>query len=99
MKRIVHRSSVVLGGFETCERFVGWVIFCCALSFSGSADTFPSNQNSNLPPALMGKPLRVLSSGALMLLNQSNNLVWPSLVVRRPKISSDANLIAGLDAR
>jgi hypothetical protein len=64
-------------------------------SFAGT----PKSAKTNSPPGHKGLRLDMLSSGALMLLNQSNNLVRPPVGVWQPKISADANLLAGLDAR
>jgi len=76
-------------------------IFLCMLNFSSFAGNFSGTQiqNSNPPPAFTGRQLKMLSSGALMLLNQSNNLVWPLAKVLHPRISADTNLLSGLDAR
>jgi hypothetical protein len=101
MKRIV--PWLILGSV----RFFNWrkiilpylAAVYCASAFSSLSQTVSTNQEPGLPPALAGKPVRMLSSGALMLLNQSNNLVWRGPIVRPPKISSDSNVVAGLDAR
>ena len=81
------------------EKTLVCALLCSTVSLSILGETLAGNQNPNLPPTLAGKNLRMLSSGALMLLNQSNNLVWPPPRIRELKISADTNVQAGLDPR
>jgi hypothetical protein len=86
--RWTHRTTIV---------FALWAIFLCLFEISSLAGGLSGN--SNVPPTFSPRQLKMLSSGALMLLNQSNNLVRPSPKGRRSNISADPSVVAGLDAR
>src|SRR5882724_674554 len=70
------------------------LIIFCVLNFFGAS--VAHGQSTVL--TVGGLPVERLTSGALMLLDQNGSLVqWPN--ARRPKISADLSITAGLDPR